>query len=103
MRYELVTWYDVYQRQHAERLFSRLSNLTSKTLGRKETGPVKTKAAEARPLISFCEYLLATFGGVLDGELRASLQNASAALLAFIRVLRTAPRRMEAGENQERK
>ena len=53
LREELMKWYSTQSGR-----FSRLSTFTSKELGSLHDMAVKTKAAETRPLVQFCDHTL---------------------------------------------
>ena len=60
---------------------------------------VKTKAAETRPLVLFCEWLLERYGNALKGD-EASLLPACKALVQFIELMRASPQRLNASQRQ---
>lgn len=98
LRHELMTWYPQYQNENPTSTFSRLSDLVVTTLGDRDKQNIRTKAAETRPLISFCKHLLAKF------EVSAAerpLIGACDELLRFIDVMKRSPRRMHPSQTQE--
>lgn len=100
LRHELMTWYKQYQREHPTSSFSKLTDLVVKTLGDRDKQNIKTKAAETRPLISFCKYLLAKF---VVPAASLPLVGACDELLRFIAVMKRSPRRMSPSQIQDRK
>ena len=79
--------------------FSRLGAFTVKTLGEQAHMQVNTKAAETRPLVLFCAWLLERYGHALKRD-AVSLLPACKALVQFIELMRASPQRLNASQRQ---
>ena len=76
-----------------------LEPFTVQTLGEQAHMQVKDKAAETRPLVLFCAWLLERYGHALKGD-EVSLLPACKALVQFIELMRASPQRLNASQRQ---
>ena len=100
LKAELFKWYDAYTREHPGERFSRLGAFTVQTLGDQDSMQLKTKAAETRPLVFFCAWLLERHSSLLKGDEEA-LVPACKALVQFIELMRGSPQRLSTSQRQE--
>lgn len=99
LRQDLFAWYDARARASPGSRFSRLADLTVKTLGDQHAVCVRTKAAETRPLVEFCVDLLGRFPEAVPAD-RSALLPAGRELARLIGVLRGSARVLRPSELQ---
>lgn len=91
LRRDLFAWYGEFEAANPGVRVNRLSDLVVKTLGSREQLSIKTKAAETRPLLHFCAWLLARYGHKLSSLADQALGPASLELARFSELIRTCP------------
>jgi hypothetical protein len=94
IRQKLWAWYSVQERENPDQQLTRLDDLTVKMLGPRDEPEMKSKGAETKCLIPFCVYLLRQHTEALGSKGRI-LVKCGEALIGFMDVLKSSPRRMD--------
>lgn len=99
-RYELQRWYESWSTEHPTESLTRLSNITPKMLGTKDSKKMKTKAAETFGLLRFLVDMLQKYSGSI-GDAAASLIESGRCLIRYIEILRASPMRLPMSVRQD--
>jgi hypothetical protein len=91
LRADLWAWYAEQERANPGERLARLSDLSVKTLGDAAAVCTRTKAAETRPLVHFCAWLVGRYREALPPD-NPALAPAAVALSDFATMLRQVPR-----------